>query len=310
MKHSLSTTGLSLSQAQSISNLCFQRTQEIANQLAIINNSEKTLTLGGDTYIETVGNKIPTDVVDLVLKKGLLHATQAFLMENIKAKDVLIRELKAKVFISELEQPVYPKLEQATLLPLVDEKWGWEQLSVLEYNEYLEAESYAAHIGQFIHKGEKLDVLRKELPFLKTLEWINVEDGKKTPLKVSIHHTSDELAKIHEQLAAKHRQYEQRVNYFKAKVKNLTTEENARRSAENNVLLSKVNAENEMLKANHINDLIKYNAINHKEAQIFEEKRQEDIKKTSALRINVDPRFQPIVDVFLVDVFLKQLEDK
>jgi hypothetical protein len=305
MKHSLSTTGLSLSQAQSISNLCFQRTQEIANQLAIINNSEKTLTIGTTNYTETVGNKIPTDVVDLVLKKGLLHATQAFLMENIKAKDVLIRELKAKVFISELEQPVYPKLEQATLLPLVDEKWGWEQLSVLEYNEYLEAESYAAHIGQFIHKGEKLDVLRKELPFLKTLEWINVEDGKKTPLKVSIHHTSTELSEIHEQLAAKHRQYEQRVNYFKAKVKNLTTEENARRSAENNVLLSKINAENEVLKANYINDLTKYNAINQKESQIFEEKRQEDIKKTSALRIHVDPRFQPIVDVFL-----KQLEDK
>lgn len=304
MKHSLSTTGLSLSQAQSISNLCFQRTQEIANQLAIINNSEKTLTLGGDTYIETVGNKIPTDVVDLVLKKGLLHATQAFLMENIKAKDVLIRELKAKTFISELEQPVFPKLEIAVLHPLVDEKWGWEQLSLLEYNEYLEAESYAAHIGQFIHKGEKLDVLRKELPFLKTLEWINVEEGKKTPLKVSIHHTSDELAKIHEQLAVKHRHYEQRVNYFKAKVKNLTTEENARRAAENNVLLSKVNAENEMLKANHINDLTKYNAINQKEAQLFEEKRQEDIKKTSALRINVDARFQPVVDLFL-----KQLKD-
>lgn len=305
MKHSLSTTGLSLSQAQSISNLCFQRTQEIANQLAIINNSEKTLTIGTTNYTETVGNKIPTDVVDLVLKKGLLHATQAFLMENIKAKDVLIRELKAKVFISQLEQPVYPKLEQATLFPLVDEKWGWEQLSVLEYNKYLEAESYAAHIGQFIHKGEKLDILRKELPFLKTLEWINVEDGKKTPLKVSIHHTSTELSEIHEQLAAKHRQYEQRVNYFKAKVKNLTTEENARRSAENNVMLSKVNAENEVLKANYINDLTKYNAINQKESQIFEEKRQEDIKKTSALRINVDPRFQPIVDVFL-----KQLEDK
>lgn len=305
MKHSLSTTGLSLSQAQSISNLCFQRTQEIANQLAIINNSEKTLTIGTTNYTETVGNKIPTDVVDLVLKKGLLHATQAFLMENIKAKDVLIRELKAKTFRSELECPIFPKLEEAVLLSLVDEKWGWEQLSVLEYNEYLEAESYAAHIGQFIHKGEKLDVLRKELPFLKTLEWINVEDGKKTPLKVSIHHTSTELSEIHEQLAAKHRQYEQRVNYFKAKVKNLTTEENARRSAENNVMLSKINAKNEVLKANYINDLTKYNAINHKEAQIFEEKRQEDIKKTSALRINVDPRFQPIVDVFL-----KQLEDK
>lgn len=87
MRNSLNTKGLSLSQAQSISNLCFQRTQDIANNLSVINNAEKTLKIGDETYVETVGNKIPTNVVDLLLEKALLHSTQAFLMENIKAKD-------------------------------------------------------------------------------------------------------------------------------------------------------------------------------------------------------------------------------
>ena len=41
-KLSLSQKGLSLCQAQSISNLCFQRAKEIENLLLKVNNAEKT----------------------------------------------------------------------------------------------------------------------------------------------------------------------------------------------------------------------------------------------------------------------------
>jgi hypothetical protein len=34
--------------------------------------------------------------------------------------------------------------------------------------------------------------------------------------------------------------------------------------------------------------------------QQFEEQRERDIKEAAALRINVDPRFQEVVDMFLV----------
>lgn len=305
MKHSLSTSGLSLSQAQSISNLCFQKTQEIANQIAVINNVSKTLTIGSETYTDTVGNPIPKNIVNLILEKGLLHATQAFLMENIKAKDTLIQELKTKSYISEVVYPSYPVMKEPVLTPLVNEKWGWEQLSLTEYNEYLEAESYAAHIGQFIHKGEKLDNLRKELKLLKTLEWIEVEKDKKTPLKVKIHHSSDQLLGIHNELAAKHRSYEQRVNYFKAKVKNLVTEENARISKENGLLVNEFKSKNELIRLDYANAVKSCEEANNKLIEIFEEKRQKDIQLTSGYRINVDPRFQPVVDSFL-----NQLEQK
>lgn len=302
-KHSLSTTGLSLSQAQSISNLCFQRTQDIANQLGVINNSEKTLKIGSDTYIETVGNPIPKNIIDLILEKGLLHATQAFLMENIKAKDSLLKELKAKCYVSPLVEPAYPNMQSYSLLELVDEKWGWEQLSVAEYNEYLDAEAHAAHIGQFIHKGEKLDVLRKELSTIKTLEWMTIKDGEKTPLKVVIHHTPDGLLEIHNQLATLHRKYEQKVNYFKAKVKNLVTEENARISRVNADEQAKVNDINERIQFEYCELMRIYRAENLEQQQLFEKTRQEDIQKVAGLRITVDTRFQPVVDSFL-----KQLE--
>jgi hypothetical protein len=302
MRNSLNTTGLSLSQAQSISNLCFQRTQDISSNLSVINNAEKTLKIGNETYIETVGNKIPANVVDLLLEKALLHATQAFLMENIKAKDSLLKELKAKYFISPLTEPDYPNMHSAILLPLVDEKWGWDQLSLSEYNEYLEAEAYAAHIGQFIHKDCKLDILRKELSTIKTLEWMTIKDGEKTPLKVSVHHNQAQLLDIHNNLAALHRKYEQRVNYFKAKVKNLVTEENARISKVNADEQAIVNNSNKKMEDTFSELLRVYRAENLRLIQDFEKTRQEDIQKVAGLRITVDTRFQPTVDRYLKEL--------
>ena len=48
---------------------------------------------------------------------------------------------------------------------------------------------------------------------------MEIEVGKKTPMKVEVHHTSAQLLAIHEELANSHREYEQKVNYFKSKVK-------------------------------------------------------------------------------------------
>ena len=106
-KNSLAEKGLSLSQAQSISNLCNQRAQDINAKLNGINNAEKTVTLQGVKYIETAGKKIPVDVVDLIKNKALLHSTQAFLMENIKAKDDLLKSLQRKEFVTALQFPDY-----------------------------------------------------------------------------------------------------------------------------------------------------------------------------------------------------------
>lgn len=302
-KNSLSTNGLSLSQAQSISNLCFQRASDIASLISGLNNATKTLKIGNETYVETVGKKIPANIVALLQEKALLHSCQAFLMENIKAKDELLKAKKSQAFVNSLVSPVYPELIEPQYINTVGEDWGWEQLSVSEYNEYLEAEAYAAHIGQFIHKNSPLDSLRKELSTMKTLEWISVKDGEKTPLKVDIHHTPEQLLAVHEELAALHRKYEQRVNYFKAKVKNLVTEENARISKVNADAQADASAKNSVLLSNYQNAYTLYQQELQKEKQTFEAQRQDDIKVIAALRITVDPRFQNVVDSFL-----KQLE--
>ena len=301
MKHSLSATGLSLSQAQSISNLCNQRVREIDNRLSVVNNASKQVTIDGVNYQETQPNPMPVDVVDMLTEKARLSSTQAFLMENMRAKDELLAATRKQTFDFEtiMPYPVRQKFEMVTELAEVGESWGWDQLSAAEYNEYLEAEAYAAHIGQFIHNRGKLDALRKELPTIKTLEWLEVETGKKTPVKVITHHTADDLLQLHEELAALHRGYEQRVNYFKAKVKNLVTTENARVARANAQEQARVNAINQKIMAEYEAEQKVWLDAEKKAKFEFQEKIEQQIKEIAAYRIQVSARFQPVIDMFI-----------
>ena len=299
MKNSLASKGLSMSQAQSISNLCNQRSKDITAQLADINNVSKVLKIGEETYTETQANPIPVNVVELLTAKARLSATQAFLMENIKAKDELINKIKYEVYNYDVDPPVRPKTISETVPSAIDEDFGWDTLTAAEYNEYLEAEAYASHIGQFIHKGGKLDKLRAELPTIKTLEFMEIEVGKKTPMKVSIHHTAEQLLSVHEQLAALHRGFEQRVNYFKSKVKNATTSENARIQKERGIIQARVNNENAEAANNYKLAYDKWSGEERQAQHEFEEKRQARIQEAVNLKIEVAERFQDVVDEFL-----------
>ena len=303
-KNSLSTKGLSLSQSQSISNLCFQEARDIQSKIENINNCEKTLTLPTGVYVETQGFPIPENIGELLHKKATLHGTQAFLMENIQAKSNLIEELKNRKFVYNVQKPEEPNLEYFFSKESVDEDWGWEQLTVDEYNEYLESEAYASHYGQFIHKGGKLDKLRNELPKLKTLEWIEIEKDKKTPLDVSIHHNIDQLGDLHKEFSSIHRDHEQRVNYFKAKVKNLVTIENARIANENADTQGKVNDVNKKLTRDYVNLINEWQDNYRKSNMEFNAEIQNEIGRVSSLRISVDSRFKPVIDQYLS--FLKE----
>lgn len=329
-KNSLSSKGLSMSQAQSISNLCNQAASTITAQLEGINNCSKSLKWEGDILLKQRGKVIPANVIELLTRKAMLHSTQAFLMENIKAKESLLKQLKQKKFqpVEEVELQKLPQkpVEQSnvyfTATPLVDETWGWEQLSAAELNEYYEVEALAAHIGQFIHKGAVLDTLRKELEVLPTLEWEEKYyngGSRSVPLVITVHHTPEQLLAIHNELATLHRKYEQRVNYYKAKIKNLVSDKNNAIASQNALEQQKINQQNQVIdEANRLmvfqwkqecDAINKLNSaalavergVNAKAFEEFEAERQADIRVTSALRINVDARFKAIIDEFMTE---------
>jgi hypothetical protein len=296
----VSGKGLSLSQAQSISNLCHQRAQELSSELENINNYSKFIEINGKQVILETARPISPNIKNILEEVSTLHACQAFLVENIQTKEKMLSIIRSKeADISSLEVPKRPSFVVAETLPTVDESWGWEQLSASEINEFLEAESFAAHIGQFIHNNSKLSKLRKELPKIPAIEWMTIKDGEKTPVSIEIHHTSAQLLAIHEELAALHRKYEQRVNYFKAKVKNLVTIENGRIAAINNKAENEASKINNLKRSEFQNAYESYESAINSEKSSFEEVREKTIGEISQMRIMIDPRFQATIDKFL-----------
>ena len=291
--------GLSLSQAQSISNLCNQRASEITNALSMVNNYTKSVKIDGDSHVTVQGVQMPKNVVSLIKEKAKLHACQAFLMENIKAKDDMLKSVKLASVVINAVVPVEPRYIKAEVLPQVEETFGWEQLSVAEMCENLEAEAFAAHVGQFIHKRSILDTLRSELPSIPSIEWMTIKDGVKTPVNIKVHHSSALLLLLHEEFAGLHRDYEQRVNYYKAKVKNLTTKENARIANVNADASTEANKQNEVMRTEYQNAMKEYGEKVQQIRNEFEKERHAKIKEIASMRINVDARFQETVDVFL-----------
>lgn len=302
----LSNNGLSLSQAQSISNLCFQRAVEITNQLELVNNFKKSIKIADNEY-QTIlaGHPMPKNVVEQLQEKAKLHACQAFLMENIKTKDLLLNEIKnATPIIDSVIKPEVPKYLNANenKQQKVDENYGWSQLTSKEYNEYLEAEAYASHIGQYIHKKSHLDRLRNELNNIPDVDWIELEKDKKTLVYIEKHHTSEELLGYHEKLAKLHREYEQKVNYYKAKVKNITTLKNAEIAKHNSEVETNAANINNKLASEYNTQIIEYENKLKEIRSSFEIERQNEISRIAALRIDVDPRFQEVIDMFLKDL--------
>lgn len=308
MKEFLSAKeGLSMSTAQTITNLMNQRTMDIEGSLRGINNYKKTMKVNGEDYTFVKGRPLPNTTIDIIVERGQIHAAQAFLMETIKWKKDQLEKLKNEKFVNEDEAPKHPEYEHPKLKPEITEKEAWETLSASEYAEYLEQEAIAATIGKFIHGGGTLDTLRKELPGVPSLEFYDMGRDGKSPIKVEVHpeHTSEKLLEMHTSLAAKHKAAESRVNYFKAKVKNHVTITNATIANENGVEQARVNRINGSL-MDDFNKLLSTYRDNEKvKRQEFERLRNEKIATLAATRILVPERFNPVVTKYNDQVSVK-----
>jgi hypothetical protein len=291
--------GLSLSQAQSISNLCEQRAADLERMFKAFNNCSKTVTVQGKEFEIQQSNPIPKNIIDLITEKAKLHGCQAFLMENIKAKDAMLIYWKLTDAEVSFELPELPIKQVAVKIPAVSEEYGWTQLTATELNEYLEAEAYASHIGQFIHSKSPLDRLRTELSILPTVDWMVIEDKTKTPIVIKKHHESKDLLELHEELATLHRAFEQRVNYFKAKVKNITTEKNSAIAKLNTEAQNLISQANKDASAAHEAAVRVVNENVKSAVAAFEQVRYAAIQKIAKYRIQIDPRFQDTIDMFM-----------
>lgn len=299
--NNLSEKGLSMTQAQSISNLIYQHARLIDSQLNAVNNAHKSIFINGSKYDVEAPKSLPKNITELIIRKATLHAAQSFLMENLKWKAQWLQQERQKQFTTELKAPETPVWKQFVQQEEVDGEWAINQLSATEYNEFLQEEALAAHIGQFIHQEGKLDKLRKALPDEKALRfhrWTSQGTVTEIPIDVIVHHTEDELIKLHSELSALHRESEKRVNYYKAKLLNLVNEENARITRANKDTQADVDKHNSILRKQYDTEYQEYQNTLSDQKKEFSAKQLETVNKISKLRIEVDPRFKKVIDEF------------
>lgn len=300
-KHFLSKTGLSITQAQSISNLCNQYCVEIDNVLQNINIISKEFTFNQEHFIEQKANEIPANLVELLNKKGEYVSLQAFLMENIKLKDYLLEQADNKYFHFNEDVPVQPKFMNPKGLLKITEV----ELSEEDRIDYLIQESYASQIGKFIHKGEKLDTLRKEASNTPLVEWKKIDSNITIPIKNTIHTTPEELFKIHLQLVEIHRVHAQKLNYYKAKIKNQLSDLNAEIVRKNAEEYDKATAEYQKELQEYNEELRKYEERYHKALFTFQEEKEKEMKRIASLRIKIPEIFKSLVDTLLKKVVIE-----
>lgn len=226
---------LTSSKASSISNLATQKVESIKRKLESIGLYSKYM---GDLMYILKTNKLEVETIKSHLKSiGELNTVVGFMMENIKLKDsiynsysqTLKNDLNAfskeqRHLIDEEKNIKFSKLENNHSYDQTS--FGWNSLSEHELVEYLYNENMSASIGKFIHKGGKLDLLRKDISNIPSVDFIELEVGKKTPLTIEKNYEEDVLDDLHAYLSKLHNEYESKVNYIKSKVNNKETEEN------------------------------------------------------------------------------------
>jgi len=225
----LSEKGLTQSEANHVTNLV---TELLKGKDGIWNTTgpyNQSLKIDGESVQMTNYEKI--DLVASSLYEGQYNAITAWLREGIKAKDEalkIIGRVDSNVFaldddnVTHFEQPQMPSLasNKHKLLTEDDIIAEW---SIQDRCEYYTLQSLAAGVGQKIHKGRPLSILREKLARMSPNELKELPDGKGVKTFVitnSAVYTNEEVDNAYFELQEKHRGYEQRLNYLKAQIKN------------------------------------------------------------------------------------------
>lgn len=163
----LGSEGLTSTSANHIANMAkeyIQNIESIINGIIFV-NSNVTI-IGSKNYnvltegitIDTL-NKIPDYLKQIAEAKSLI----AWLREGIKAKDSILKDIKALSLedyckTHNLEMPVYPTQEEV----LTEDEYT-SNLSIKDRNRYYELETRCAVIGKYIHPDGYYANARKDL---------------------------------------------------------------------------------------------------------------------------------------------------
>lgn len=239
MKHLeiyFSKNGISSSQANHVANLIKEKNKVVEAELNNTASYREVLTKDGEKF--TLKNPIPVDLLNLSQKEGELYALSSWFREAIKARDTLLTYYKQCPGTEFGELPKTPVLQIPEKVNISTPAKATEAdilatFSIKELAEYWTLEAKAAHIGKRIHKGGVVANIREQILANKdSVTSFTVMDGKHYPVTLSKVYDLTEVTEAFDKLQDIHRQYESKLNFYKAKIQNGITELDAKRQSE------------------------------------------------------------------------------
>jgi hypothetical protein len=300
--------GVTASEADHKSNMIKERAEAIEAEFGNTAAYTAIMTFEGDEKVN-LDKFVTIKVEELALKQGEMYALSSWLREAVKAKNAMltfIQGLPVQKFTLEDEKEEVPKftmehppVKYPTNFPPVTEDDVIGTFTVAERAEYLSLNSHASHLGKKLHHVGKITSIRRDLQKGTITDFKELPNGngmktyivKKTPL-----YNLEEFNKVFFDLQEKHRSFEQRLNYYKARIANEVTDGNAK--------IKQIYAnEARALQLEYAEAIRPYNDA-HKQYSadmleyntLLEKRRLELIKHISGLKIVIPEKLQHIID--------------
>jgi len=276
----LDTKGLTSAEANYTANIVKELCERISNEIKQLTIFEGVLNFQGK---QTIYNKVfkVDNLEEKCLEEGNLYALSAWLREAIKSKDNLLKQVDLDNFEIKLLNEVFIDIEATSKLLTEDEiKYS---LPINELADYLACEAKAAHIGKKVHPNGIFEVWFNAI---KNTPRVQINDVNKDYV-VEFSQIVDEkdLYSIYFNLQKEYREAEQKVNYYKAKIKNLLDEKN-----------QKINQQNKAIYNKHREDLELQNSKNLSIQTEIDILRRDKAKEISALKIVIPNELQKTLE--------------
>lgn len=249
MKHLetyFSKDGISSSQANHVCNLVKEHNKVVAAELDQAAAYSETMAYGNQTIF--LKNPATVDFAKLAVKEGELYALSAWLREAIKARETLLtyyRNCPITVFAEFYswpngEAPAVPRQNAVPVPVKATEADILETFSIKDLSEYWALEAKAAHIGKRIHKGGIIAQVREDLIADKQkITSFQKVDDKSYVVTYAPLYSLNQTNQVFNDLQKLHREYESRLNWYKARIQNGISELDAERQGKYKAELDK-----------------------------------------------------------------------
>jgi hypothetical protein len=216
----LGEKGLSSSKAAHLKNVAKEMADVYAIQLQNASLFTEVMLLKDENL--SLDRQKPIDnLVEFCQNEGKIFGLSAWLGEGIKEKEAFLKQIKDAEVITLLEMeelPYPPELPKLELEPTeLDVKAKW---TIRERAELLSAEAMAASIGKKIHPHGKIAQWKTAIRTEKPVRFEPLSEKEVVVVKRTLLYEVEAIETIYFELQQAHRQANERVNYYKARLNN------------------------------------------------------------------------------------------